>query len=136
MIREQTQDTPQGGNGRQGLPYLKAADASTTPTPARVMMARVQPDQFKKDMDVVALRLQYNRRDWLYNLRQTNPCFKVLLKAWGKDEEKWAGKELLIYTEEDDFTAQMFLRLDPNVEPEEPIQEAVARAAAPRRTGK
>lgn len=105
-----------GGRGgrRNGLAYLSTKEATHTAQPGKIIAARVEDDTFRPGNQVVAMRIRFKGQDWLYNLRTNNPTLDGLCNAFGDDESTWAGKDVSIFNEEDDFNGKVWLRIDPS----------------------
>lgn len=105
---------------RTGFPFLSTEKVTTDKQHGRIVGARVEPDTFRKNEDVVALKIQFKSQMYLYNLRTNNPVMEALAEAWGEDEQQWINKDVVIFNEEDDFNGKTWLRIEPEQVSDEP----------------
>jgi hypothetical protein len=115
MIHRNTSTVANGGSrGRRanaGIPFLTADKLTPEMTPVKILGARVQPDNFKPDQNVVVVKLALKGNTYLWTLRNQNPNLDILCDTFGEDELKWIGEEIQMYVEVDDFDNKSWIRV-------------------------
>jgi hypothetical protein len=101
--RGQTQRTPRA---RDGYDYLKAADLTEDKKTAKILSCRLQPDNFDKSRQLVSVKLSLNGVIKLWPVRINNPSLAVLQEAFGRNEDDWVEKRILLWSEEDEHTGK------------------------------
>lgn len=99
----------QSGGGGDSLPYLNQSVLSTEPKEGEILAVRNEPKHRFGPSVVVKLSLENKTYLWTLNINN-NPNFAILLKQFGKDEAKWAGKKILLVLEQDEFSEQYNIR--------------------------
>lgn len=100
------------GSGRgagNSLPFLNADMLSTQPKEARILMVRNEPQHRFGPSVVVKLALEGKTVLWTLNV-SNNPNFGILLNKFGKDENEWVDKRILLLLEQDEFSEQYNIR--------------------------
>jgi hypothetical protein len=112
---------PQNARGRgtgtqrqqTGLDFLSIKDLSATKQLAKILAARTQPDTYKPGQpDLVAVKIQLPGKLRLWNLRTNNPNLEYLGDQLGDDETQWAGVELFLFNEVDEFDNKTWIRCE------------------------
>lgn len=98
-----------GTSDATGLPYLKADMLSIQPKEARILMVRNEPKHRFGPSVVVKLELENKSLLWTLHV-SNNPNFAILLKKFGKDENEWIDKTILLVLEQDEFSEQYNIR--------------------------
>jgi len=100
-----------GGSG--GIPYLKIENVNFDKRTANILSARMEPDSFNKSApDVLSLKIAFAGATYLWNLRISNPNLDILADVFGDDEQKWVGKEFLLFLETDSHTNKNQIRAE------------------------
>ena len=100
----------QSGRGQTGaLPYLNADMLSTQPKEARILMVKNEPQHRFGPSVVVKLALEGKTVLWTLQINN-NPNFGILLNKFGKDENEWVEKRILLVLEQDEFSEQYNIR--------------------------
>lgn len=121
--RDKRSDTPQqsgrsrntgskGGSNRGGLPYLKTENLNFDKRTANIIAARTEDDNFKPGQQAVVVKIAFAGNTYLWTLRLDNPNLDILCDAFGDDEEKWPGKEFLLFLETDSFNNKNWMRVE------------------------
>lgn len=109
------QQGKRGGGGARGggpggaLPYLNADMLSTQPKEAKILMVRNEPQHRFGPSVVLKIILEGKTMLWTLNI-SNNPNFAILLHKFGKNEEEWANKKILLLLEQDEFNEQFNIR--------------------------
>lgn len=104
-----------GGSGSRGggpggaLPYLNADMLSETPKEARILMVRNEPQHRFGPSVVVKIVLEGKTMLWTLNI-SNNPNFGILVNKFGKNEDEWVDKRILLLLEKDEFSEQYNIR--------------------------
>jgi hypothetical protein len=98
-----------GGGAAGALPYLNADMLSTQPKEAKILMVRNEPAHRFGPSVVVKLALEGKTVLWTLNI-SNNPNFAILLHKFGKDENEWVDKRILLLLEQDEFNEQYNIR--------------------------
>lgn len=98
-----------GGGNTNALPYLNADMLSTQPKEARILMVRSEPQHRFGPSVVVKLALEGKTVLWTLQINN-NPNFGILLHQFGKDENEWVDKRILLILEQDEFTETYNIR--------------------------
>lgn len=120
--RNQRSDAPQQSRGRSsggsskgqrgGLPYLKQENITFDKRTASIIAARTEDDNFKPGQQAVVVKMAFAGNTYLWTLRLDNPNLDILCDAFGDDEEKWVGKEFLLFLETDTFNNKNWMRVE------------------------
>ena len=102
-------------NNRQqsGLPNLKTSDVDFNKKIVKVIDAKEPPPPNSYN-NAIILKIAYDGRTFLWNLKQNNPCFEVLYHACknGANPSDWVNLEFYLYLETDDFTQVNWPRVE------------------------
>jgi hypothetical protein len=98
-----------GGGPGGALPYLNADMLSTQPKEARILMVRNEPAHRFGPSVVLKIVLEGKTMLWTLNI-SNNPNFAILLHKFGKDENEWVDKRILLLLEQDEFSEQYNIR--------------------------
>ena len=98
-----------GGGSGGALPYLNADMLSTQPKEAKILMVRNEPQHRFGPSVVVKLALEGKTVLWTLNI-SNNPNFSILLHKFGKEENEWVDKRILLLLEQDEFNEQYNIR--------------------------
>jgi hypothetical protein len=115
-----------GSNKRKGtgFKYLNADILSSAHQLAQIAGARVIDDAFRKGEQCVETKLKFKGEYILWTLRPGNPNLDVIADALGEDESAWAGHEVELFTETDDWNGKTMIRVE------------MVKAAAPPKKGR
>ena len=97
---------------KSGFPTLKVADVDFNRKQCKVIDAK-EPPAPNTYKNAIILKVAYDGKTFLWNLKGTNPCFKVLYESLqnGQDANEWVGLSFLLYLETDEFSGQNFMRV-------------------------
>jgi hypothetical protein len=120
QVPEQQANRGRGTNSaRTGFPYLNQANQAeyfTTDSSVKVKIldCRVVSKPVG-NQSPITLKLAIRGRVILWGLRITNQNLPILIQMFGKDENDWADKEIMMSLQIDEFTGKIW----PHVEPAE-----------------
>jgi hypothetical protein len=100
-----------------GLDFFNVEMLTPQKQPCKILAARTQDDTFKPGNKLVAVKVLFRSNTYLWNLRPGNPNLDIIGDAIGDDETQWAGRELLVFTEKDDFDNKIWMRCEVVSEP-------------------
>lgn len=99
-----------GGSGNSSrLPFLNSDMLSTTPKDAKILMVRFEPQHRFGPSVVVKLAFEGKSVLWTLHINN-NPNFGILSHEFGRDENDWLGKKILLGLEQDEFTEDYLIR--------------------------
>jgi hypothetical protein len=98
-----------GGGAGGALPYLNADMLSIVPKEALILMVRSEPNHRFGPSVVCKISLEGRTMLWTLNI-DNNPNFGTLVHKFGKNEEEWVEKRILLLLEQDEFSEQFNIR--------------------------
>ena len=102
-----------GGRTNQGVPFLTVDKLSSDHSPATILAARLQDDNFKPNgPQVVVVKILLRSNTFLWTLRSNNPNLDALVDAFGPDESTWENRKISMYIEEDNFDGKKWIRCE------------------------
>lgn len=105
----QASDTRRKRSG--GMVYLTNEMLSTkTPTSARILGVRLDEENRYGARVVLKMVMEGNTIYWGVNIKK-NPNYKLLEKEFGREENDWVQKDILLQLEKDDFSESYFARV-------------------------
>lgn len=108
---------------RDGFPFLKKENLSTTQKRFKVLDVREQEDVFSKTdpkEELVMAKIALEGKTFLWPLRYNNPNLKTLQDAWGLDEKFWMSQEGALFTSVESFDGTSQIRVEPDAAEEKP----------------
>jgi hypothetical protein len=100
------------GSGQTGIPYLKTENVNFDKRTANIIACRVEDDAFKPGQQAVVAKIAFAGNTYLWTIRLDNPNLDILCDAFGDDEQKWVGKDFLLFLETDEFTNKNYTRVE------------------------
>jgi hypothetical protein len=118
MIKyEEKSDSSRGGR-RQSvsgtIPKLTLENVSFDRKTARVIAVREVSGAYGKQ---VAIKIAYSGNTYIFYLGVSDTRVKQLCDMFGNDENKWVGREFLLFLETDDFNNRNSIHVDAAPEP-------------------
>jgi hypothetical protein len=98
--------------GQAGIPRLKSADLSMDKIPAKIIGARNGKSKYRKNEDIVEVKLQFRNQFRLWLLTAKNPNLDILCDALGEDETQWADTDVLLFNHEDEWNGNIWPRVE------------------------
>jgi hypothetical protein len=105
-----TADQPTGRTGRAKTNRLRPEDLNAQPREAKIKMVKADPDGKFGSQVIVKLAVNGEVKFWYISLAK-NPNYKILTEKFGHDENDWAGETILLGTEKDEFSDNLFIRV-------------------------
>lgn len=99
---------PRGKRGGAGaLEYLKNDHLTKNAKEARILGVRVDTENKFGARVLLKLVLEGKTLFWGVNIKK-NPNYQSLVAKFGKDEDDWVDKKILLFLQEDSFTGTWF----------------------------
>lgn len=96
-----------------GFPNLRIADADFNKKQFKVVDAK-EPGENNKYNNAIILKIVYDGRTFLWNLKASNPCYEILYNAAknGSNPQDYVGISGYMFLQADEFSGVNYIRIE------------------------